>query len=1089
MLARQPITAGGGPQPADLVQRIDRPRFAGRLQGADTAPITLLMGPAGSGKSELLRSFRTDPDALFFRAGNEHATFARFVQGLARAVAPVAPGAQASFPRAWERALQSRSAGTVLAHWLTEHLGAIGSRLVIDDLHHSAADPNIATFIGKFAELRRNAPLTIAVRDPGALPIALWMATRRMDRPIGECELRFDRSEMAAAAKLFGVPLGPRAGDLRKAGFGGPTVAVSYALSRMRAERDRCERVLGTSFAEIASNIFSRRSGRERAFLFSAALFPDVDDALLHLSGWDDAVAIRAEIGSDGAFMWETSGAGELRFHDRFRDDLARRFAACDDDFRTTIARRTVCSLGAAGRHADALSVATNQRLTETTAELLDAHGFALLEAGNVDAIGEALDALGTSGRALGAHAMALHGYLEARSGRLDTSEAWFRLALDQATDETSQVAIATYYAHELALRRREDSGDVLAEFADSTTLPRRVLIDVQSSYAQALTAANRLDEAAARTDAVLALIDDDTPAALRARVYARAAYVALECGLPATARERALIAAPLAVSEALYDVAASTYSVLYNIAYEVDDDAVASLDYLRRLRDLGVKSGTLRLDLYALLGMYDLQAEAGNETALAELDVELAALDKHDATTQIMEGLVPAKVLQAGWAGRFDDGRRLLRATIEHHATAGRRAQCWARMALFHAAAGDRDAAAEATRNAADELRCAEPQTTRFELTLLTLALAAWADGDAGGAWKWTSAADRASLGTAPRLLALRAALGALIAGVTDEDRFAAWVADALARLWSTAFGGMARLIEALPYRFGFGPSETVLSRLARREFPRCFAAAVAAGDILPLRDWLEGVRGLAFTELPLRERFDRWAAAQTPFDAAAIATVRAQIVAYRAPVPAIIHLVDDIDASIDVLFEHLESAAPLMAEHSRAVSAWCSRIARAFGLSEAEIAFITRGGLIHDIGKMRTPPDILNAPRRLEPGEWVIMRDHAALGARIIGDYWPLAPFVPIVRGHHERIDGKGYPDGLGGAAIPLAARIVSVADSFNAMIGRRPYRSPLSPTEALAELERHSGTQFDPEIVEAMIRIVLGRVGSEPLPPHVA
>jgi HD-GYP domain-containing protein (c-di-GMP phosphodiesterase class II) len=126
-----------------------------------------------------------------------------------------------------------------------------------------------------------------------------------------------------------------------------------------------------------------------------------------------------------------------------------------------------------------------------------------------------------------------------------------------------------------------------------------------------------------------------------------------------------------------------------------------------------------------------------------------------------------------------------------------------------------------------------------------------------------------------------------------------------------------------------------------------------------------------------------------------------------------------------------------------------------------------------------MKTPATILNAPRKLTPEEWAVMQSHVVEGAQIIAGVPILQPFAPIVRGHHERLDGKGYPDGLRGSAIPLAARIVAVADSFNAMIGRRAYRRAMSPIEALDELERSAGTQLDPEVVAAMVRIVLGRI----------
>jgi HD-GYP domain-containing protein (c-di-GMP phosphodiesterase class II) len=102
--------------------------------------------------------------------------------------------------------------------------------------------------------------------------------------------------------------------------------------------------------------------------------------------------------------------------------------------------------------------------------------------------------------------------------------------------------------------------------------------------------------------------------------------------------------------------------------------------------------------------------------------------------------------------------------------------------------------------------------------------------------------------------------------------------------------------------------------------------------------------------------------------------------------------------------------------------------------------------------------------------------MKAHALQGTRMVEKIPELRCFVPPIRFHHERYDGKGYPDGLSSIDIPLHARIVAVADAFNAMIARRPYRAPLSPTAAIEELKRHSGTQFDRVIVEAMIDVIL-------------
>jgi energy-coupling factor transport system substrate-specific component len=146
---------------------------------------------------------------------------------------------------------------------------------------------------------------------------------------------------------------------------------------------------------------------------------------------------------------------------------------------------------------------------------------------------------------------------------------------------------------------------------------------------------------------------------------------------------------------------------------------------------------------------------------------------------------------------------------------------------------------------------------------------------------------------------------------------------------------------------------------------------------------------------------------------------------------------------------------------------------------MSAEEIVLASRSGLIHDVGKLKTPADILNAPRALSADEWEIMRAHALIGEGIVLEIPTLRHLSIAVRSHHERLDGKGYPDGTRGLRIPAIARLVSVADSFNAMIGRRAYRKPMPPSIALVELDRHRGTQFDPDIVDAMIDIVAGSI----------
>jgi putative nucleotidyltransferase with HDIG domain len=183
----------------------------------------------------------------------------------------------------------------------------------------------------------------------------------------------------------------------------------------------------------------------------------------------------------------------------------------------------------------------------------------------------------------------------------------------------------------------------------------------------------------------------------------------------------------------------------------------------------------------------------------------------------------------------------------------------------------------------------------------------------------------------------------------------------------------------------------------------------------------------------------------------------------------------IDEIDTLIHGLVNRLEATDPLSAEHSTAVSAWCGRIARRLSLTDSEVTFVARCGLLHDIGKVQVPGEILHAPRALSDAEWDVMRSHALAGEELVRTMRPLRNFAPAVRSHHERLDGRGYPDGLAGSQITLATRIVTVADAFNAMIGRRPYRLPMAPGDALDRLFEDRGRLFDPIVVEAMVSVV--------------
>jgi HD-GYP domain-containing protein (c-di-GMP phosphodiesterase class II) len=156
----------------------------------------------------------------------------------------------------------------------------------------------------------------------------------------------------------------------------------------------------------------------------------------------------------------------------------------------------------------------------------------------------------------------------------------------------------------------------------------------------------------------------------------------------------------------------------------------------------------------------------------------------------------------------------------------------------------------------------------------------------------------------------------------------------------------------------------------------------------------------------------------------------------------------------------------------HSEDVVELTGAVAERLGLEEREVAHVRDGALLHDVGKVAIPHDILGKRGPLDGSEWKVMREHPVMGERILRRTPELAPIAPLVRHEHERWDGQGYPDGLAGEAIPIGSRIILACDAYNAMITARPYRSPMSHEDAVAELRRGAGTQFDPAVVAALL-----------------
>jgi putative nucleotidyltransferase with HDIG domain len=240
----------------------------------------------------------------------------------------------------------------------------------------------------------------------------------------------------------------------------------------------------------------------------------------------------------------------------------------------------------------------------------------------------------------------------------------------------------------------------------------------------------------------------------------------------------------------------------------------------------------------------------------------------------------------------------------------------------------------------------------------------------------------------------------------------------------------------------------------------------------LLPLRGAAGELLAIVSVDQPLlgrRPDQSELSVLMTVADHAGLALEQAQrvpaTIAERSPALAV---------AMELLSESLDVRDPGTAEHSRRVGEWSRDIAVQLGLDVRKAQRLHAAGLLHDLGKLGVSEGTLRKPRELDEGEWREVKAHVQIGARIL-EKAGAGDIAAWVREHHERVDGSGYPDGLADEDISLEARILAVADAYEAMVGDRPYRRAMTHEQARAELLRCAGTQFDQGVVEAFLRVL--------------
>jgi putative nucleotidyltransferase with HDIG domain len=177
---------------------------------------------------------------------------------------------------------------------------------------------------------------------------------------------------------------------------------------------------------------------------------------------------------------------------------------------------------------------------------------------------------------------------------------------------------------------------------------------------------------------------------------------------------------------------------------------------------------------------------------------------------------------------------------------------------------------------------------------------------------------------------------------------------------------------------------------------------------------------------------------------------------------------------SSVRALVKAIEEKDMYTRGHSVRVAWMVVEIAKALGLPESEIEYLSFGSILHDVGKIGIPESIVKSPKLLSEAEFRIIKKHPLKGVEILQPIAFIKNHMHLIRNHHERWDGKGYPDGLAGNEIPLGAQIVAVADAYDAMTSSRPYRKRIPPKEAAREIQNNTGTQFSSQVSEAFLKV---------------
>ncbi len=709
------------------LQPLVRQRLVQRILRATQFRLTMLVAGAGFGKSTALRDFlHVHPlEHVRFNVKPDNRSLISFVRGFANAVSASNPHLRLSLAGALEAAKQSSEPEKALADWLLAHLKSAPTTIVIDDLHYVNVDEDVSSVSSLLKVLvdqtRGEKRWIIASRSNMDLPVDTWCDMGAMDAPIDEKDLRFTIEEARQIAAFQNAGLSDEeVVDLVSVTDGWPA-AFTLGLSapeRISEIRRQAAHTPGAIYRYLAGRLLEKAKPRMKQFVLETSVFPSLDSQLLENSHWKDHAELLAQLGAQGGIISSTS-EGVPQYPELLRDFLENELKRTGDDAFTQAMRYAAQALEESGQIAEALRYYTRITDSENVGRLLEHNGFDLIESGNADVVQASMTV--TRDEEHGAMVSALRGFFEFQLDRFDTSDAWFRLGIARSNDVSAKAEITFRYCSALMHRRQTtECIELLEPYVDCSDIKPELQASIYSTLGMAYVLMQRFSEARSLTDRALDLLKITDSKVLNAQIYQSASGVALFTGDVTEARRMAPIAHATALDAGLYDVAARALSILYNIASDIDDDPIKSLQILTQIAQCALNSGNVKIRLYALTGAFLIEAERGNAEAAIALSTAINTYHVSYSDVSTSESLLPGQALIMAGNGQFTEAYGLLAPSADRQVTVDRQAMRWSEIALYAAASSLKREAKFALRFAEKHLS----EQLHFDVRSLQIAL-----------------------------------------------------------------------------------------------------------------------------------------------------------------------------------------------------------------------------------------------------------------------------------------------------------------------------------------------------------------------------